>query len=680
MSVRSFQAKVHCTTPEHRRWLELTHRHYNDCLRPVVVELLRARRGDRGPEFQAIVAHIRNAQGASRVLESITSLKSESGRSKATEWSDLARQLRAQRRLLFDRTEVIPGVANEFRRKVFENAIAIILSHEEKMKQWRADHEAWLKQKAEWEQTHPEYMRVRPVIEEFENAEGKVSKRRGRWHRWLDFLSSNPGLAAWRGGPASVLPLTAEQQRAANADRRPVRAAFEIFWAGNPELYELDRQHGEYERRFVRRYKRKRHFDGFDHPPTLTLPSADRHPAWYSFKGGATYRTPDIAKGTIQLKVVRRSEMGEQSQKGFLAYRFIGDPRMRRLRPARESRVVDRFNCDLEYQSPGEPSTRAARVQGVKLVFRSGQPYLYFSVFIEDRPSRLQVTQQALDKYSRTWVTNRVREEARPLDPPLRTMAVDLGIRHLAAVTVMQGNSLLATRFIRHRYVSPKSGCTIAAVPTLGQIAQMKQRLRRARRKRGKPVKGQESCRRIQQHVTQMARDRFRKAAAAIVDFARCWDVDLILMEQLEGLVPDAERERGINRSLINWNRRQLVDQIRQTAEFAGVRLVELPPYWTSQVCHRCNVLGQRYSIVDREPKRELVGKLFGCAACGYSANADYNASVNLHRVLHGSFPQIKSLKNGRVQCNGTTLDLAELREQWDRAWAARTLSRETPF
>src|SRR5208337_3990895 len=60
-------------------------------------------------------------------------------------------------------------------------------------------------------------------------------------------------------------------------------------------------------------------------------------------------------------------------------------------------------------------------------------------------------------------------------------------------------------------------------------------------------------------------------------------------------------------------------------------------PVGTSQVCSRCGALGRRYSIRSGETHRpEIqfgeVEKLFACPQCGYRANADFNASINLHR------------------------------------------------
>ena len=66
--------------------------------------------------------------------------------------------------------------------------------------------------------------------------------------------------------------------------------------------------------------------------------------------------------------------------------------------------------------------------------------------------------------------------------------------------------------------------------------------------------------------------------------------------------------------------------------------LLAVGPPSTSQVCSRCGALGRRYSIArDKATGKpdirfSWVEKLFACPSCGYTANADHNASVNLHR------------------------------------------------
>ena len=73
----------------------------------------------------------------------------------------------------------------------------------------------------------------------------------------------------------------------------------------------------------------------------------------------------------------------------------------------------------------------------------------------------------------------------------------------------------------------------------------------------------------------------------------------------------------------------------RDKAYVAGVVTVEVNPHGTSQYCSRCGAKGERFSY--RGGKRIVAkwGKLFVCPVCHYEANADFNASANVHHSFY---------------------------------------------
>tara|TARA_Y100001960_G_C14480727_1_gene731652 strand:- start:103 stop:846 length:744 start_codon:yes stop_codon:yes gene_type:complete len=198
--------------------------------------------------------------------------------------------------------------------------------------------------------------------------------------------------------------------------------------------------------------------------------------------------------------------------------------------------------------------------------------------------------------------------------------------------------------------------------PLLSHLAKNKRKLVKLRRQRGKPVKGEFSHKEYQDHVTNIGEDRFKKGARKIINFALNVNreknkagvvypkADVLLIESLEGLIPDAERTRGINKALVSFNRGQLVEHIKHMAEECGLRYIEVFPIGTSQVCSRCGSLGRRYSIqkVDGVPsiKFGFVEKLFACPHCDYKSNSDHNASVNLHRRFVLGDSAVKSFQD----------------------------------
>ncbi|MFU0823666.1 MAG: RNA-guided endonuclease TnpB family protein [Clostridium sp.] len=72
---------------------------------------------------------------------------------------------------------------------------------------------------------------------------------------------------------------------------------------------------------------------------------------------------------------------------------------------------------------------------------------------------------------------------------------------------------------------------------------------------------------------------------------------------------------------LQNWSYYQLQQMLEYKAEREGIKVCYVDPYHTSQTCSRCG----HYEEGQREKQDEFI-----CKACGFKANADYNASRNI--------------------------------------------------
>jgi len=95
---------------------------------------------------------------------------------------------------------------------------------------------------------------------------------------------------------------------------------------------------------------------------------------------------------------------------------------------------------------------------------------------------------------------------------------------------------------------------------------------------------------------------------------------DIIVMEDLSGI--RAKRKgKYLNRLLSNWAFLQLRNFVEYKALRAGVVFCTVSPAYTSKMCGRCHELD---SI---RPKK---AGFFKCLNCGYTCNADLNASFNL--------------------------------------------------
>ncbi|MEW5996103.1 MAG: transposase [Candidatus Micrarchaeota archaeon] len=95
---------------------------------------------------------------------------------------------------------------------------------------------------------------------------------------------------------------------------------------------------------------------------------------------------------------------------------------------------------------------------------------------------------------------------------------------------------------------------------------------------------------------------------------------DIIVMENLRG-IRAKRRGRELNKLLSTWAFGQLKSFMEYKAVGKGIVFVTVPPAYSSQACSRC------HELLSIRPRN---AGFFKCLNCGYSCNADLNASFNL--------------------------------------------------
>lgn len=118
-----------------------------------------------------------------------------------------------------------------------------------------------------------------------------------------------------------------------------------------------------------------------------------------------------------------------------------------------------------------------------------------------------------------------------------------------------------------------------------------------------------------------------------------------IIMENLKG-IRKQKRGKTMNYWISNWSFSQLQSFITYKAEREGIVVEKVKPNYTSQLCSRCGKLGSR-------SKNSFV------CHCGFSLNADLNASRNLAHPMLGerqalvTVPYSRSVEaEGASQCS----------------------------
>lgn len=92
----------------------------------------------------------------------------------------------------------------------------------------------------------------------------------------------------------------------------------------------------------------------------------------------------------------------------------------------------------------------------------------------------------------------------------------------------------------------------------------------------------------------------------------------------------------GLNKSIADASWGKFLRLLRYKAKQYGKAVVAVPPYYTSQECPRCGTI----------VKKSLSTRTHDCE-CGFRANRDYTAALNILRVGLDTFPTVPPLNNG---------------------------------
>lgn len=118
-------------------------------------------------------------------------------------------------------------------------------------------------------------------------------------------------------------------------------------------------------------------------------------------------------------------------------------------------------------------------------------------------------------------------------------------------------------------------------------------------------------------------------------------NINLLTIENLKSV---KSKTRGMfsrkhNRRLSHWLYARVIKWLEQRCEEAGVRLVRVSPWKTSQFCRLCGKWDRR----NRRSNR------FKCVHCGHQEQADINASQNLRFLGLAGVYSLRSLKTSPV-------------------------------
>jgi IS605 OrfB family transposase len=133
-----------------------------------------------------------------------------------------------------------------------------------------------------------------------------------------------------------------------------------------------------------------------------------------------------------------------------------------------------------------------------------------------------------------------------------------------------------------------------------------------------------------------MNEDAAHKVARQIADVCARYPGCVLLFERLRKIKHrGGSKSRRLNRKQANQLRGKINQYAKDKAYEQGVVTVEVNPHGTSHYCSRCGAKGERFSFRGGAWMQAKGGKVFRCPLCHYEANADHNASKNMHHSFY---------------------------------------------
>ena len=232
--------------------------------------------------------------------------------------------------------------------------------------------------------------------------------------------------------------------------------------------------------------------------------------------------------------------------------------------------LTDRINIPFVFGNYRELNLRRVRGQA-DLVYKDSTFYFYICVDVPEPP------------------------EVEPDD----FIGVDLGIVNIATTSDGEQISGSHVNNVRARHTSLRSKLQKTNTKSAKRL------LKKRKRKE-----------------TRFQRDVNHCISKTIVEQAKCTGRG-IAIEDLTGIRNRIKVRKPQRRVQHSWSFYDLRAKLEYKAKLAGVKLVAVDPRYTSQMCSRCGYVSRS--------NRPTQSK-FSCTSCGFSANADVNAAVNISR------------------------------------------------
>ena len=230
----------------------------------------------------------------------------------------------------------------------------------------------------------------------------------------------------------------------------------------------------------------------------------------------------------------------------------------------------------------------------------------------------------------------------KPIHPSKSAIGVDLGIKKL--VTTSDGQVFDPINSFKANQV----------------------KLARLQRKLKKKVKFSENWKKLNlkinklhHHIANIRHDYLHKVTTAlsknhamiVVEDLKVANMSKSAKGSIEKKGKHVKAKSGLNKSILDQGWSMLVDMLEYKQQWRGGLLVKVDPRYTSQTCSSCGHIAK---------ENRLTQAKFSCIECGFSENADINASRNILAVGH----TVLSVEGGCGKGRPAKQKASEIREE----------------
>src|SRR5258708_4476462 len=195
-------------------------------------------------------------------------------------------------------------------------------------------------------------------------------------------------------------------------------------------------------------------------------------------------------------------------------------------------------------------------------------------------------------------------------------IGIDMGLKHF--MTDSNGEVVDNPRFFRKSH---------------GLLKKKQQRLSKRRNKSKRRKKSAQLVGKAHKAVRNQRRDFHHKEAQILVD-----TFEIIIFEDLSmhhmikrpkakqnengNYLPNgAAAKGGLNKSILDAGWANFIELVKHKAAWAGVTVMQVDPYQTSQMCSACGKEGEH---------KDLSVRTHICVHCGVALDRDHNAAINI--------------------------------------------------